>query len=653
MNAEVRPMTYWRWVALLALLALGVRVWLFHQPVDSDDIGYFHHAMGSEAGRVPPRHEDLRLAFLGLIALWRPLLGPTLEAYYAALYFHALLSFLGLALFLRVFTTPGVALTVLGLWSVSHAALTTEVRLLPDVAGLALSLAGVALAAGRPMRGEARESPPALSLLAGGLLWAATSVRITFVAWAMTGVVVAGLSPRWRRQLPGVVAGLILGGMLEWWLLWQIYGDPWIRIKVLLGYSGLDAAAALDSGYHPDGVAAMGAYFFGHHLLDFLLRYPLLLYRTGSAELPLLLLGGLGGLWWVWQGVSAAERLQRLTLLVLPLGLVFFGVTGIDPLVAMLREMERYYYTALPPLYLAAAAFLVRGWGARGWQRQLGAAALLLLAGGNLQAAWHHPDSVRGGQDGALAAYGAIGQHAAQHPRARVFYGSSVRVARLFLPETAGWRHVRNPLTLPEAGYLLLDWRRIHHNVRQQGAVQGRLGVFSAEADRFMDRHPVLLRRRYGLDLLDVLQVGEEPARRERVPLADPWTGGWPRTLLPGEEGVVAAGTWVFPQDHGAKRLRLEVTAHGQGGDPPWVLAYLEGRTGAGQPGRNYLGRAAVPRDGGTFVLWTDLPPGWVAERLRLLARDGTVVLESAHWSRLARLPGEPSMAGVTEEGMP
>ncbi|MBF0127704.1 MAG: hypothetical protein HQM02_10895, partial [Magnetococcales bacterium] len=179
---------------LLLLTAVGIRLWLLMEPVNSDPMGYFSNALGGllQADfRPQPHHQAFRLPLLAVIRFFGLMGGYSLQSYYLATFFNAMFCFVALALFVTRFSGLSAAFMVAALWTTSYVALESDAMLLTENLGVALLLLGLTLVR---QAGVTTRTAPAwglLPLLGGFFLWAACSVRESLILFIPLAVLLA------------------------------------------------------------------------------------------------------------------------------------------------------------------------------------------------------------------------------------------------------------------------------------------------------------------------------------------------------------------------------------------------------------------------------------------------------------------------------
>ncbi|OSM01508.1 hypothetical protein [Magnetofaba australis] len=449
------------WIVLILIVGAGLRIWLYQEPVNSDDVSYWQ--MVNTPGPAETSHNSLRGIVRLVAEIPAHFTGYTLTGFYAAAALMAALGYFGLVLFTRVYAPAAALPWTLALWAGSYIFILTDTRLLPDNMGMGLALGALgALGYGAGIRsGQTGRDPEcecttrAMGILAGLLLWAALSARVTFVFYWFAVPFILWVAGRPWRLLLGLLLGLAIGGAAEaLWLKWE-YGDPLIRLKVVLGYGG-DVAS--------------NVFFKQQTWASMLIRYPWMLRITGSAEVFWHLLGILGGLWWLWRWRGDPAARIKAAALAFAFGGIAFGVTRFDPPAPIMQEKVRYYATCAPLFYLAAVEGALALW-ALGWRRlrQGVAAVAAILALFNLTVISQHRHLARNGADYYTASAAAIKRHQAEigAPKNVIMAPSSARMAKLFLPQSEGWRHLKIDQQTDAPAYRIIDWRRIHYYARQ------------------------------------------------------------------------------------------------------------------------------------------------------------------------------------------
>ncbi len=662
-------------IILFGAVGMLLRFWFLRQPANSDDIQYFHIAMsfdGEAAAAFPDevRHEGhttLRIALLSIVRACIGLFGYSISTYYACVYLIALCSCVGILCFSWVVSDVRTAAIATLFWATSFVFLEADCRLVPDNLGTSVSLISLALLAcavqrrrgGLLSHDHVRPGWATViaALCSGLLLWVAFSVRETFGIFLLAAGLAAMLS-RWRRQLlPSMGLGFLLGSAFELYYFDQHYGDPWIRWKILLGYGERISAAAVFQGY---------TYW------QLVCRYPKLLAETGSGEAVLHALGWLGVVAWAVRCRSEVHRIKLFALL-LSYSLIAIGVVKLNPAIPLLREKLRYYVTAAPLFYIAAADLLVlmgdyayrfhgrlkagneAAPGSLGIRLQRGVAVLGLcvifigalgLAVANAVAAGKDRDLVRNGNHSFLEAASEIRHHAGGSQDSRRLFSDfrTSRVLRLLLRENAGWQSapLEGLVELRTSGYLVLNWKRLNANVERQ--------LYHADwTHRFyrtIETRALLLRHRHYSDLSDVFLVSPRPIRRKIEDMTELASSGWSR-LLPGKEyeylgpvdevslskgNLVYTGAdkpWRHPKSSSlAKQHFVEVVFDARAEETSGFAAHLYcwTKSSGRLPKKLYIGRAYANPTPREVAFWTYMPEAVDAFRIVLRGLDDASV---------------------------
>ncbi|MBF0309856.1 MAG: hypothetical protein HQL56_10035 [Magnetococcales bacterium] len=647
-------------ILLLLLLVggLAMRVWLAQPPIGSDDIGYLQRAFpiaDAVESQAPVQHEaSLRLAMTLLQRLPGTLLGSgySITSFYSALALQSLLLAGGfLAFAWQASRSRSIVLLVMLFWATSYAAISTEGTLTPDAPGTALALLGLAcLLAHGGFHGEevSARKPLYWGLLAGVLLYGAFSVRGSFAPFVLAGLFAAAMAPARRRLLPGLILGLSLGLLLEAVTIGFQYGNPFLRFDLLLHYRGGGIkGTALDVEDLTEADASTVKV-----LLGLALRFPRMLINSGSGEIFLFVLGLGGALLWLGR---CRRPLPRINLLLL--GLVFgslaFAVKGLHPPRPLLREGMRYYLTAAPLFYLAAAEgllFLVERLRSRPWLGRgvlLGGFGLALF---NLWIISQSPHLLKNGNDGLSSALSeAARAGAAGGPR--LYYGDKPEMARLFLADD--WRLQKRFQAFPEPGFLLLNWRfrNFLAGQRQESHLFTLQGLIETHA--FVYRH----RNRYWQ--VDLFQV--EPQSTGRLLTPGPalhrfglWKGGsetllsdmnQPVRLESGQLLASDAGDWQRPSSPGrplaAGLWQVRLMARVIRGQPMLRPMLWVWKTPQETPRVAVMGESAADGDWQEVRLWSWLPEAMADSRLIVRLEGGQAEVREVALRHLGALPGD------------
>ena len=504
----------------ILLLGMSLRIWLYRQPVNSDDAQYFWIACVPEEitaiGGID--HTGLRASLLLFVRCISAPWGYSITGFYAAVYTAAVLCGVSVLVFARVVAGRAVALVTLLLWATSFVFLEVDTRLVPDNIGLMFALFALALvfAAARldDIGSPAQRAGPGWwvgMFVCGLLLELSFSARATFAAFTVAAVVLLLWSRRRYRLLHWVVLGFAFGHALELVFIGQMVGDPLMRWKILFGYGDQVAEAKI---------------FQGYTWSDLVLRYPGLL-RASPAELALYGLGLLGAVVWLVRG--GRTKRACFLLLVIAYSALAFSVTRLDPPVPLLREKLRYYATCAPLFYLAVAWLAVGIWPHHRWGGRI--VALICVAGvaalgySNVRAVAADGAVVANGNDHLFRAARAIKEDVRTngHPRLIINDFRTQRVLRMLLTERDGWRCI--PLwdagctsasttpTIARAAYRLLSWRRLNANAQRHFLH----GPLTHENYRNLETHRLLLRHRHGAFLTDVFHYPGKPLTRTMV----------------------------------------------------------------------------------------------------------------------------------------
>ena len=660
-----------RW--LLAGIAVGLagialRIWLYQEPVNSDDVQYFAVATSDKPGAAlatTTNANGMRLALLGVPAFFASIVGPSALAFYAAVYTFAALSFAGIFAFAWALSGMRVAFITAAVWATGYAAIHVDTRLTPDNLGAALALLGLALIvlaarAGPPPPNTtarpARARAIAFALIGGLLLWAAFSARASFFVFGGVGVMFALLSPR-RWSITGLtLAGLALGAGLELLYFELAFDEPLARWKLLLGY-GADVAVSGSSG----GV------FAGYSLADLFVRYPALLWRENTGETVAHFIGlGVFAAWAV--GWHDRQKLRKALCALVAYGFIAFAIVSIDPVIPLMREKLRYYATAAPLFYLATAeaidlvvfrpasiAPLGKWPNVAAYQRALGAVVVVALMFNAIRVS----EGVRfakNGSNGLFSAAKFIRDHreARPHDGSQVVYTDSrtSRVTGILLPKSDGWRHaapfpgVQTTLTIPREGYLLLSWKRLNGNVQRQYLHAAQTHALY----RTVEQYPVVGRHHVGFDNVDVLAVGESPIARQTRQLPIAFPEGWSRQKDDSWAALPADGEIRFTSDDafeehiftGEGPLLRPLPGPGLDGDQI-IEAVVMARTDTKETRqiwvylywwheerkrrfKQLMGRAYVDPTARELAFWTYLPRAARSFKIALNAESGVVL---------------------------
>lgn len=669
----------WLFAGLAVLMCwIAVRSWLYRSPAVSDDLQYFAEAHvpgeplraarnAERPGRI--NHSNLRLVLLRGIGISVWIFGRNSTGYYGAAIAMGLLCLLSLCLFARVFSGAPSAI-VTGLFAaVAYISIGVDTRLVPDNLGVGLALAGIALigiAANKwelqlPERFRDRAWVPLVVAGLGGLLlWSAFSARATFLAFLPAAALVAWLGGRWRLLL-ALLAGFLLGQLLEILYFAWAMGDPWIRWKILLGYRSRVAVSRFSHDYD---------------LVELILRYPRELWKHGAGDLLFFVVGSAGAILWCVRRRSA--DLVKLVTLLCAYGVIAFAITRIDPLVPFMRTKLRYYAAAAPLFYLAAADLIcwvaaVRTSESERWKvygrKTAAIAGTGVIAFASLHAAAGRSDFTRNGADGLFAAAGQIRRDAGDRRDNRWIY-TDIRTARSFrvlFRKSDGWT-LGNRISankFPEPGYLLLNWRRINANVRRRY----RHAKYTHLYYDTIDRYPLIFRHRHSSYFTDVFAVGPTAGSRSARDISDTLPGDWtvfrrsdrkadnPPTRAPlaiGTGEVYYSGTGKVWTEPGPAALPaghyVKVTFRAVASRPTGVKVEAVGwPEGARDRVRMYVGRVWADVEPRQYAVWTYIPRNLRSYRLLfgVWEKDRRAEVSEIRVELLDLFPGEnPKQAG-------
>ncbi len=678
MNVPDPPGQRRRWLAAglaVGVIGLLIRLWLFQQPINSDDVQYYSQAVNAPgldelaSARSP---NSMRVVFLAVPALVHRVFDSAFYSFYVSVYLLAALSFASLFAFSWILAGPRVAVFTAAVWSTSFVSVSADTRLTPDNFGVSLAMIGLALIAwaglpppspdGAPHRGgEPRRSTlaPVIAAAAGGgfVLWLSIAARESFVVFGMVGLLFAVLSRRRWLVTTAVVGGLLVGFALECLYFSQVLGDPLIRWKAAANY-GTSVASS--------GTGGTGIYS-GYDVTTLIVRYPRLLAEASTGELVLHFVGLAGFLAWVTQWRDP-RRLALLAAGAGAFGMIAYGVASFDPIVPLMREKLRYYATAAPFFYLATAWWVERALFrptrhprlVRWLQRPERVAVAAGLAGLalvlNFAETSGAPGFVRTGTDSLWVAASRIRDDADSSARPERLYTDlrTSRVGNILMSRSGSWE-VIDERRRSAPGYLLLDWNRLNANARSAFSA----GERTHELYRLIEQHPLVFRHLRTVSPTDVLFVGE-PLQRPIVELPDTYPGDWSlhcphaKTSRPlattadgcpaGEKEVLihsgGGAPWRFRPDSVLQGDRfIEVVFSGRSPGRARVRGYLQWWPPRSERGlRQPMGQVSLGPESRTFALWTYLPQD--ADSYRVVLRgQPDIVIESIHTYALGRDP--------------
>lgn len=619
---------YW-FRALLLILAVGfvLRLWMAHPPNTSDELAYFHLANTNFFNTDGLMQSHGRLAMLMWIRLVSLFWGDHWLGFYLAVYAGGLLSSVAVALFARVILGWRGAVLVSLLWATSFVAIATETRLFVDVLGSAFALLGLTMtlrAAGLGVDLPLAARRERMAILAGIVLWVAILVRETFVTHLLVAALIFWWGREPRRQLGFFAMGVAAGLVLELLITGLASGDAWLRYKFLLGYPKAVSEAPIFQGYSWGGLVT---------------RYPKILWYTGSAELFLMLLAALGAIRW---GLTTHLLLSRIGLAALGVtfGLIALALANVSPPVPLLRESLRYYLTSMPFFYLAAVTFLLAIH--RVLIQRLGAnpalAAIsllfLVLVTLNLHAARNQPGLIRNGNAMPFQLAGQLEQEKATTGPTMLYLDDNFkRALTLFLPPSRGWQYRDLQPPFSEKGLLLVDYSRLHYNIR---TYHYRYGNFDPDFYRLIERHPLVWRFQNPKgEVSELYRVGPEKIRRTGGELpqtrwSPPGSNGRhvlePSQSLTGEgEATIFSTTMLSGTSRGLilqVRFRLKARDKIAG-----VQGILTDKSAAGAPPR-IMGQAWADTHEREVALWVPVSRPLGAFQVTLTPLEGGVELD-------------------------
>lgn len=655
---------------LLVVTGMGLRLWLYRQPVNSDDVNYMTLSTGffESSHRV----ESLRFALLFVPRLAVMAFDYSLTAFYSAVYSHALVGAVGIGAFAALFSGLRAAVVVVALWATSISFMETDTRLLPDNLGIGLGLLALAaLGAASGLRGVRWQTPPGrittiVAACGGFLAWASYSTRSSFAPVILVGVLIFVAARPQRHALWCAVSGLAAGFVVEFLWTWAAVGEPFARAQQLVSRGTPALSDPVREG------SVYGGYTWSR-ILD---RYPDIVAGAGGMELVVFVGGALGAVLWLVRARRRPADLVKLATLVGVFGVVAFAVTSFDPPVPLMREKLRYYTAGAPLFYLGfadllltvgSAVSLVSGrlaarvrrpsfhhsWLGRGLPWVSGPAATLVVVVGilliRMPIVVDDPDAVRRGHDNMLTIVSEIKEDARQRGWETIIHsdGRSNKVWDLLLTDQS-WAVESLSRARPiESGYLVLNWHRLSANLRY-GYNDADIAY---EYDRTIEEHPLLLR--HGSGPIDVFLATESPLRRTRqnlTPRVAEWTAtasNGVRSSLDAADGKmhVLAGEWLYS---GEGRLKQRADAGPVMGDRfiELVARVRAERTArlsveffwhdaSGALHRQPMGDVFGQRGGSEIAAWTYLPDAAVDFRIAFRSR-ATMTVEVSDVSVLA-----------------
>ncbi|ABK44088.1 hypothetical protein Mmc1_1579 [Magnetococcus marinus MC-1] len=637
-------------VLLLALLSVALNLYFWQPPVGSDDLHYFQRAMGAlPLTQEPVQHGALRLFLTLLIQLPNLLLGHgyTLEAFYTAIGFQSVLGFCGVALFaFAAAPSRTAALLTLLFWVTSYAALLTQAKLVPDGFGTAIAFFATGLLYGLALRWPVSPTSHLFRLgvmTAGLLLWGAFSIRATFAPFILSALLLGLFSYHRRYLMPYLLLGLLLGSAIELFALWQIFGDPLIRLHTLLGYGtgGIEGTI-----FAQQDQASLST---GQALWLLALRFPKLLYNTGSAEVFFFLFGGLGTLTWLLRRPGRAP-LSKAMLLLLGFGALAFAVKGGDFSRPYLRESLRYYLQCLPLFQLATAELLLLAtpWLLNRWHPRIGFkpatlatfAVAMGLIGLNLWTLNQSTHLAKNGNTGQLTILHRLNQ--LPTPPNPTLYGDGTNLFPLFFPAGSPWQHQKQFTQHSQPGYLLIDWRKRNYMLKLGYAY----GKNTHQLYDTIAHSPHLYRHQSGRWLYDLFLVEIPPIQRASTPLP---TDGFTLTDAKGEQSpwsqplqltqnqsVHASALAIALPGQQLLRLHFRAKTHMTSATLQVMLRYTHAD---GQTHQQFMGESVADKTWHDFSLWTYLPVAGHSPDLLLKLSHGSAEIQLQALELLERHP--------------
>ncbi|MEG3641454.1 hypothetical protein [Magnetococcus sp. PR-3] len=612
-------------VFLLAFLAAILHFYFWQAPVGSDDVGYFKLALGDgfqQGDRI--RHGSLRMFLYALIQFPNWVLGHdyALEAFYTSIGFQSLLGFMGVTLFAFV-AAPNrrVALLAILFWVTSYAALITQAKLLPDGFGTGIAFLATGLMYGLVFRWNLPAHKPAfkaLALIVGLLLWGALSIRATFAPFVLSALLLALISPHRWKLLLYFALGLLLGAALEMFSVWVQFGDPLLRYKVLLNYN---TGGTLETVF--EQAAKSGEKLPTLQAIILLaIRFPKVIYYTGSAEIFFFLLGGLGTLMWLFLDRSKTA-LSKAMMLILGFGAIAFAIKGMDPSRPYLRESIRYYLQTLPFFQLATAELIFAG---ASWlaitvkkplfERGVYAVAIALITGLitlNLWSLNQSPHLAKNGNTGSLVILERASQ--LQEPHNPKLYGDGKNLFPLFFKASSPWAHQKKFSQFEEPGYLFINWRRRNYILKKRlHKTHPTHGLYTT-----IETQPHLYRHQNGRWLSDLFVINTPPITRTKTRLPKEafmvrLQGGQLATpsetirLVKGDQWQLSAVDPALAPLPVEKLVQIQFFMRAVTPRASTMQVQLEYRSTNGQKQQQFMGESVAGTDWHRFSLWTYLP---------------------------------------------
>ncbi len=418
-------------VLLLFTAATFVLIEFRREPVYSDDLGYWNRweRLGQSTGMA----NHYRLGMIGSVGLARLVFGDSMAAYNAVGIVYGAGLIVALYVLTRLLFPRPVAVGAAVLLLTSPVFLEDATLLLPDWPSMFWFVTGLALFVYAATRLENRRHSAAVAFGAGICFFLAIWIKESSLPLLFAVPICALLVTRAREAIRLTLiaaSSAVLFLVVEFSILWMLFGDPFRRLDVILGgHIGRRTSTTLGGQVEPTrgGSGGGGGRGSDRTWADLANRYVerLETVATGQWVITFLALALL---------VTLIARSRRLWFLAVPtiigLGFAVFGVGSIQPLVPLLSMKLRYLsigWVFLMALAVAAVWTLLH-WTASKIGPSLdasprvvhGAAASILLVTvgmvsfSGISDAAERPVFVRSGEDGLLQIATAVDEMRAE-----------------------------------------------------------------------------------------------------------------------------------------------------------------------------------------------------------------------------------------------
>jgi len=635
----------WLIPLLIVLVGLVLRLIFLQPPVNSDDVQYFitanTHLQPSVEEQVNlsqldsvveayVNHSELRLTLNVLPLLFQSIFGYSVIAYYLVVFLGALITATGIYSFSRVVSGRLSANIALLLWAGSYVFLQVDTRFTPDNIGVGFSLIGLAwimlalkINENSAYSNRRRKIVPWCLVVGGVTVWLAWSTRATFAPVGLVGALAIYLYSRNMRMLALYLGGGLLGLTIESIVYLYKYGNPFVRLELLLGYGDSIAGAEVFQGYTVE------------RMLD---RYPRL-FSGALGEQFILTVGIMGVGMWLLRPCERFNfiKLAAFFLISFP---ILFALASIDPLLPFMREKLRYSAVFVPFLYLAAADLVVQSVNVltkNAVIKKFKFSRITLIMIIVLLPVCFNIFQVSESSKLFMNGNNALFRVASIIEKDQLETGSdkrvcvdfrTLRVTSLLLSPDEGWEACEFETMDDEskAAYIILNWRRLNANVKH-GYVHGPI-IFSHYDD--ITKYSLLMRHRRGAYITDVFKWHGKEVERKTVMLKKEKYTQWveldPESketkLLDTSSGLkiepgimVSTGVdapWRYEGElelQGKRLFKISVDANSEKDKKVPIMAYLYlWSNDSKKPFKQYMGRAYVDEKERKFVFWTYLP---------------------------------------------